>query len=122
VGGAGGAGGVGSGGPLSLADALRELGQWQQRVQELEARLDEVSGLGESAEGPGVAAVGGAGGGAGSGGPLSLADALRELGQWQQRVQEVEAQLDEVSGLREYACTFSKPPAPTQADWLGLQC
>jgi hypothetical protein len=30
------------GGLLSLGDALRELGQWQLRAQEAEARLDEV--------------------------------------------------------------------------------
>lgn len=76
-----------------------------QLQSELEALQQELVASGAAAAGGGpvagggraarLAAVGGAGAGAGSG-PLSLADALRELGQWQRRVQDMEAQLDEV--------------------------
>lgn len=34
----------GTGMPLSLGEALRELGRWQRRAEEAEAQLDEVRG------------------------------------------------------------------------------
>jgi hypothetical protein len=35
---------TGSGMPLSLGEALRELGRWQRRAEEAEAQLDKVRG------------------------------------------------------------------------------
>jgi hypothetical protein len=78
--------------------------QLSQLQSELEALQQELmrSGAAATAAGGGSSrlAVAAAGGADRAGaGPLSLADALRELGQWQRRVQEVEAQLDEVRNM-----------------------
>lgn len=83
---------------LQLAQLQSELEALQQELVATGAAAPagggtEVAGGGQRAAR--LSAVDGAGGGAGSG-PLSLADALKELGQWQRRVQDMEAQLDEV--------------------------
>jgi hypothetical protein len=78
---------------LQLSQLQSELEVLQQELMRSGAAAATAAGGGSSRLAAAAAAAGADRAGAG---PLSLADALRELGQWQRRVQEVEAQLDEV--------------------------
>lgn len=70
--------------------ARLQLAQLQSELEALQQEVMRSGATTAAAEGPRRPAVGA------SSGPLNMADALRELGQWQRRVQDVEAQLDEV--------------------------